>query len=51
MDSNMNPVIYFDELDKVSDTAKGEEIIGILTHLTDTGQNSAFHDNISQILI
>jgi ATP-dependent Lon protease len=27
----MNPVIYFDELDKVSDTPKGEEIIGILT--------------------
>lgn len=40
----MNPVIYFDELDKVSDTAKGEEIIGILTHLTDTSQNSQFHD-------
>lgn len=40
----MNPVIYFDELDKVSDTAKGEEIIGILTHLTDTTQNSQFHD-------
>ena len=30
----MNPVIYFDELDKVSDTARGQEIIGILTHLT-----------------
>ena len=29
---------------KVSDTPKGEEIIGILTHLTDTSQNSAFHD-------
>merc|ERR1711871_1164803 len=41
---SMNPVIYFDELDKVSDTPKGEEIIGILTHLTDTTQNSAFHD-------
>jgi ATP-dependent Lon protease len=40
----MNPVIYFDELDKVSDTARGEEIIGILTHLTDTTQNSQFHD-------
>ena len=45
MDSkSMNPVIYFDELDKVSDTPKGEEIIGILTHLTDTTQNSGFHD-------
>ena len=41
---SMNPVIYFDELDKVSDTPKGEEIIGILTHLTDTTQNSGFHD-------
>jgi len=40
----MNPVIYFDELDKVSDTPKGEEIIGILTHLTDATQNSGFHD-------
>jgi len=40
----MNPVIYFDELDKVSETPKGEEIIGILTHLTDVTQNSQFHD-------
>jgi hypothetical protein len=40
----MNPVIYFDELDKISDTPKGEEITGILTHLTDTTQNSQFHD-------
>ena len=39
-----NPVIYFDELDKVSDTPRGEEIIGILTHLTDTTQNDKFHD-------
>ena len=41
---SMNPVIYFDELDKISETAKGEEIVGILTHLTDTSQNSQFHD-------
>jgi len=41
---SMNPVIYFDELDKVSDTARGQEIIGVLTHLTDTSQNSEFHD-------
>ena len=40
----MNPVIYFDELDKISSTPKGEEITGILTHLTDTTQNSQFHD-------
>ena len=40
----MNPVIYFDELDKVSETPKGEEIIGILTHLIDTSQNTEFRD-------
>merc|ERR1711871_1443619 len=28
----MNPIIYFDELDKVSETAKGDEIINILMH-------------------
>jgi ATP-dependent Lon protease len=45
IDSNcMNPVIYFDELDKISDTPRGEEIAGILTHLTDTSQNTQFHD-------
>ena len=41
---SMNPVIYFDELDKISDTAKGQEIVGLLTHLTDTTQNTEFHD-------
>jgi ATP-dependent Lon protease len=40
----MNPIIMFDELDKVSDTPKGEEIIGILTHLTDSTQNCEYHD-------
>lgn len=39
-----NPIIYFDELDKVSESPKGEEIIGILTHLTDTTQNTQFID-------
>lgn len=41
---SMNPVIYFDELDKISDTPRGQEIIGILTHLTDSTQNTQFHD-------
>jgi len=41
----MNPVIYFDELDKVSDTNKGQEIIHLLTHLTDHSQNNQFQDN------
>ena len=40
----MNPVVYFDELDKLSQSPKGQEIAGILTHLTDTSQNSVFHD-------
>ena len=39
-----NPIIYFDELDKVSDSPKGDEIIGILTHLIDSSQNTNFHD-------
>ena len=41
----MNPIIYFDELDKVSETFKGEEIIHLLTHLTDPSQNTLFQDN------
>jgi len=40
----MNPVIYFDELDKVSATAHGDEIVSMLIHLTDRGQNNQFHD-------
>jgi len=45
VDSNcMNPVIYFDELDKLSETPRGDEIAGILTHLTDSSQNNQFHD-------
>jgi len=40
----MNPVMYFDELDKVSTTAQGEEIISMMIHLTDRSQNSQFHD-------
>ena len=41
---SMNPVIFMDELDKVSDTPQGREIIGLLTHLTDSTQNSCFRD-------
>ena len=40
----MNPVFYFDELDKVSKTAKGDEIINALIHLTDTTQNTQYQD-------
>lgn len=55
----MNPIIYFDELDKVSKSEHGREIIGILTHLTDSSQNKEFADkyfagikfDLSKILI
>ena len=40
----MNPVFYFDELDKVSQTYHGEEIINLLVHLTDSSQNDRFQD-------
>jgi hypothetical protein len=40
----MNPIIYIDELDKVSKTENGKEIIGIFTHLIDQTQNDAFQD-------
>lgn len=40
----MNPVLYFDELDKVSGTPHGEEIMSMLIHLTDRSQNSQYHD-------
>ena len=35
--------IFFDELDKISKTDKGDEG-GLLTHLTDPVQNDKFHD-------
>jgi len=55
----MNPIIYFDELDKVSDSSRGEEIINTLIHMTDSTQNDAFFDkyfydiplNLSKALI
>ena len=40
----MNPIIYIDELDKVSKSEHGKEIIGILTHLIDSTQNDGFQD-------
>jgi ATP-dependent Lon protease len=40
----MDPIIYFDELDKISKTHKGDEITNILIHLIDPAQNSHFRD-------
>ena len=41
---SMSMVLMFDELDKVSNTAKGEEIQNLLVHLTDPTQNGDFED-------
>ena len=40
----MNPIIFIDELDKISRTEHGREIVGILTHLLDPTQNDSFQD-------
>ncbi|NDC96090.1 AAA family ATPase [bacterium] len=37
-----NPIVLFDELDKVSNTHHGKEIIGSLIHLTDTSTNNKY---------
>jgi ATP-dependent Lon protease len=40
----MNPVIFLDELDKLSNTPRGHEIQQTLIHLFDSNQNSHFQD-------
>ena len=40
----MNPIFFFDEIDKCSSTPKGEEIVNTLVHLTDLTQNRYFRD-------
>jgi ATP-dependent Lon protease len=40
----MNPIIYFDELDKISNTTRGQEIVNLLIHITDSSQNDQFYD-------
>lgn len=40
----MNPIIFIDEVDKISRTEHGREFIGILTHLLDSTQNKEFQD-------
>ena len=40
----MNPIILIDEIDKVSKTEHGKEIIGVFTHLLDSTQNQFFED-------
>lgn len=40
-----NPIIYFDELDKVSESANGKDIYSFLCYLTDNTQNKDFTDH------
>jgi ATP-dependent Lon protease len=39
----MNPIVLIDELDKVSETQHGKEIIGTLIHLTDSTTNNRYN--------
>jgi len=41
---SMSMILMFDEIDKISTTAKGEEIQNLLVHLTDPVQNGEFED-------
>ena len=40
----MDPILFFDEVDKVSDTARGDELLNALVHVTDPVQNHALRD-------
>ena len=40
----LNPIIYFDEIDKIC-SSKSDDIFGVLTHILDDEQNSKFQDN------
>lgn len=42
--SCMNPVIFFDELDKISDSSGGRQVTNLLVHLTDPTQNEKYSD-------
>ena len=40
----MNPIMFFDELDKLSETKNGKEISDLLCHITDPTYNYKFKD-------
>lgn len=44
MTDRMDPIIVFDELDKISDTPEGKEIIHVLMSLVDPVQNTSFRE-------
>lgn len=41
----MNPIFYFDEIDKISGTHRGDELKQLLVNLIDPEQNDVFKDN------
>ena len=41
----MNPILYFDELDKISEAETGKDIYSFLTYLTDPTQNTHFSEH------
>jgi len=41
----MNPILYFDELDKVSNTEHGQDIYSVLSNVTDPTINTRFSDH------
>ena len=41
---SMSTVLMFDEVDKISQTPRGEEVMNLLVHLTDPVQNGDFED-------
>ena len=43
-----NPIFFFDELDKISQTPRGEEITSTLIHLIDPTTNDRVHDRYLQ---
>jgi ATP-dependent Lon protease len=44
----MNPIIFMDEIDKISASDKGMDIQNVLIHLTDPVQNNSFIDKYFQ---
>ena len=39
-----NPILYFDEVDKISESDRGREIAAVLIHLVDPSSNTAIRD-------
>ena len=39
-----NPIIFFDELDKIAESSSGTEIVNVLIHLTDPEGRDTIHD-------